>query len=146
MENISEGVIGWGARAIVSLNDCGVGSWWSLVITPDGSNSVNYAHNLSYAPCMALTTNWNEGNTLVGDCENSSSILQNNEKKDDVTTPSSASKNEHSEKQVERTEEDATDATCSSGKKIQDPRCCNGNNKGSCNCGVGQAKKLGLSC
>lgn len=26
------------------------GSWWSLVITPNGSNAVNYAHNLSYAP------------------------------------------------------------------------------------------------
>lgn len=38
------GVIGWGATNKVGLDNCSLGSWWSIVISPKGGSDVNYAY------------------------------------------------------------------------------------------------------
>lgn len=143
-EQFNSGVIGWGARSLVSLNDCGAGAWWSLVITPNGSNSANYAHNLSYAPCMALTANWNEGATLTGDCGSANAPTPTAPQ--ETKTSSDSGSNTSASSSASETEDDTQESDCGNGKKIIDSRCCSGKDKTNCVCGAGQAKKLGLSC
>ncbi len=102
-ENIGTGIIGWGATNVVSLNDCGATSWWSILITADGSNSVNYAKNLSYEPCVALTKDWTfGGTTLSGTCENAKDVPVKVEEKP---------KDEKVQEKVEEKPEEKTEET-----------------------------------
>lgn len=63
------GVIGWGATNKVGLDNCSLGSWWSIVISPKGGSDVNYAQNVSADGCAPLVHNWQKGTTLTGGCE-----------------------------------------------------------------------------
>lgn len=73
-EGLSASLIGWGATNLVALNECGMRSWWSIEMTPSSQNSVSFNYNLSYEPCLAFTSNWQIGNTLIGDCANATQI------------------------------------------------------------------------
>lgn len=84
-------VIGWGARAMVTLNECGAGSWWSVVVTPSEKGAITYERNVSYAPCTNLTANWNIGRTFVGNCESAGDISNKNKNDNsDSKTPDEA--------------------------------------------------------
>lgn len=72
VSNAGEGIIGWGATNKVGMDNCSLGSWWSIVITPKGANTVSYAQNVSADGCVPLVLNWNRGSTLTGSCENAS--------------------------------------------------------------------------
>lgn len=85
-DELASGIIGWGAKSLVSMNECGAGAWWSVEMTAKGDNGINYAQNISYAPCMALTTNWKEGTTLTGNCENAG-LVPKPESNNTVETP-----------------------------------------------------------
>lgn len=155
-DELASGIIGWGAKSLVSMNDCGMGSWWSLVMTPNGNNGVNYAQNLSYAPCVALTSNWVEGRTLVGGCENATTVPTGNdtpivsekpiEKPTDPGASSASKDNQSSQSASNEPQQEITYVDCSKNGHATDERCCKGNNKTDCNCGTDQMKQLGLAC
>lgn len=136
--------IGWAASNLDNLNECGRGSWWSIVMSANGESAVNYASNVNSATCQALTHNWNVGTTMVGQCDNATTIAKIQEER--RTEPSSPPQVE--EPSSPTTEEDDKDKNKKEkcGKKIIDERCCNGKNKTDCVCGQGQLEKYGIPC
>ncbi|MCQ2092527.1 MAG: type II secretion system GspH family protein [Fibrobacter sp.] len=68
ISEIPENTIGWGASNLNPLNECGAGSWWSIVITQQGEHDLNYSKNVNNAVCGNLTNSWNVGTTLSGEC------------------------------------------------------------------------------
>lgn len=167
INEIPAGTIGWGATNLVSLNDCGAHAWWSIGIARVNDNAVDYAHNISYEPCGALTSGWTVGPTLIGNCESASASEPPAATPESTPAPEQTPKPETQPEQetppppssvaessssvassssvVER-DANEQDHECGNGKKITDPRCCSGNNKHECVCGTGQVRKLGLSC
>lgn len=132
-EELTAGYIGWGAKSLVSLNECGAGSWWSLDLKRVDENTLNYDHNISYAPCAALTVNWNVGATLLGSCESAKNTSETvvektkDESRDETNSESKDnSKNESKEETSQSTPQQSYDECL---QNCSDSRKHNGNNE-----------------
>lgn len=87
IDEIPENTIGWGASNLNPLNECGAGSWWSIVITQQGEHDLNYSKNVNNAVCGNLTNSWNVGTTLTGNCESTNvNEVKKEEPKTETTT------------------------------------------------------------
>lgn len=157
--DLDEDVIGWAASNLDNLNMCGRGSWWSVVISENGENAVKYTSNVNHQDCQALTSGWQVGITMNGNCESARNLASEEHKRaeakeEEPITPPQVDEPE-TPPQTEQPETPATDNEDKDkdknkkdkcGKKITDPRCCNGKNKTDCVCGQGQLEKYGIPC